>query len=344
MRPVPLSVLTDQHHAGLLRSIQLLGERLGWAVHVPVGPEWWDAGVWRFGSDHLGAQLRDQYLVPDSKWRHVTGGLWVMRDPEFPDVPIAGVELATARRMRWDVVMPTLQDNQRGYHAFAKGVGARYACQVGNTAQHVDWSLDPLALVSSEVPILGRGVRYHQEMAPEASTFRDPAEADRRTVRSFVNCFGSTGCAPLLGAFREGVNGGWTFAVHGIDGPAGVSKPIGATADLMAGSGFGWHDKEQGDGYGHVVHMWAAVGRPLIGHAGHYRGRLAEHLWRHGETCIDLDRVTVPEAVAMAEAIAADPGRHAAMCRAVRAEYARIDHAAEAESIRALLALPGGEP
>jgi hypothetical protein len=104
----------------------------------------------------------------------------------------------------------------------------------------------------------------------------------------------------------------------------------------MAGVGWGWHDKAQGDGFGHVIHTWAAVGRPLIGHASHYRGKMGERFWRDGETCIDLDRHSVAEAVETIRSIT--PGRHAEMCAAIRAEFDGIDYEGEAEQIRALLA------
>ncbi len=40
-----MNVLADRHHAGLYRSLQLLGDRLGWNLYTPVGMDWWDAGV-----------------------------------------------------------------------------------------------------------------------------------------------------------------------------------------------------------------------------------------------------------------------------------------------------------
>ena len=105
----------------------------------------------------------------------------------------------------------------------------------------------------------------------------------------------------------------------------------------MAGSAFGWHDKEQGDGFGHVIHQWAAVGRPLIGHASHYRGRMAESLWQDGVTCIDLDRHSPAETASLIGSISRDTKRHRAMCEAIRAEFDKIDWAGETERIRELL-------
>jgi hypothetical protein len=105
----------------------------------------------------------------------------------------------------------------------------------------------------------------------------------------------------------------------------------------MASYAWAWHDKAQGDGFGHVLHTWAAVGRPLIGHARHYQGKAGEHFWRDLETCIDLDNRSMDENVALIRAIAADPDRHRAMCEAIRAEFDTIDWEGEAAAIEALL-------
>ena len=107
---------------------------------------------------------------------------------------------------------------------------------------------------------------------------------------------------------------------------------------MMAVVGWGWHDKAQGDGFGHVIHSWAAVGRPLIGHASHYRGRMAEPFWQDGVTCIDLDRHSVAEAVSIVQNISAED--HAEMCRAIRAVFdSLVDYDSEAERIAAFLGI-----
>lgn len=338
-----MNVLADRHHAGLYRSLQLLGDRLGWHLYTPVGLEWWDAGIWNFGRKTWGDDRLAQQFLCGSEWMRTSNGQPVAQDPEFPltyrnsdgigSETIHGVTLSQARRMSWNYVIATAEDNQWGFSQFAKGVGARFVMQVGNTRQHVDWSLDPLAIVSSEVPIEGRGVRYHQEMDP-AYHWREPVPS--RTIRSFVNLMPRIECGPLL-ADAQALLPDFRWGVHGIDCPDGVIKPTSTIADLMAGSLFGWHDKVTGDGFGHVIHAWAAIGRPIIGHASHYRGQLAEHLWQDGRTCIDLDRHPLTEVASLVRAIADDPDWHAAMCRAIRAEYDRIDHAAEAAAIAALL-------
>lgn len=313
-----VNVLVDRHHGGLFHSLQLLGARLGWTIYTPTGHAWWDEWYWSFGRGAYGDdRLAQQFLTASGP------------DSEFPDWPIASCTLDEARGMRWDLVIATVQDNQAGFEMFARQVGAQYVYQVGNTRQEVAWKLDPLALVSSEVPIEGRGIVYHQEMDP--ITYSEPLGL--RRVASFVNCMPSMGrCWDLLSEARARI----PIEVHGIDGPEGIVKPYADLVRLMDVSDWGWHDKDQGDGFGHVIHSWAAVGRPLIGHASHYAGRMAEPFWRDGETCIDLDKHSIDDAVNTILTIT--PERHAEMCRAIRATFDRlVDYDAEAERIRDFL-------
>ena len=314
-----MNVLADRHHSGLYRSLQLLAARLGWTLYTPTGMDWWDEGIWNFGRSTYGDdRLARQFLTLSGP------------DGEFPDVPVRYVTLAEAKAMDWSYVIASVPDNEPGFARFARWMGAQYVVQVGNTGQWVDWDLDPLALVSSEMPIVGRGVRYHQEMEPIA--YSPPR--DRVTAGSFVNCMPSMGrCWDLLlDAQRTGV---WVD-IWGIDGLR-IIKPFSALISAMSTYGWGWHDKAQGDGFGHVVHSWAAVGRPLIGHASHYAGKMAERFWQDGITCIDLDRHSIREAVDIIRTIS--PDEHEAMCRAIRAEFDAIDYDAEAQMIRSLLEL-----
>jgi hypothetical protein len=323
-----MKVLIDRHHAGLFYSLQLLGDRLGWDVYTPVGFEWWDEDYWTFGRDAYGdARLRDQYLdVEDaawSRWRQAgtpwafgADGLWRQRDRDYPDRDIIGVTLPQARTMHWDYVMATVQDNQHGFARFAREQGARYAYQVGNTNQEVDWSLDPIALVSSEVPILGRGVRYHQEMHP-AYHWVDPKGSTKR-IASFVNYATHTECWPTTVAL-SGLLRDHEWSLYGAGMPDGSLQPTTSVAHAMAGSDWALHDKPTGDGFGHVLWGWAAIGRPLIGHASHYAGKLGGVLWRDLETCIDLDRHSIEEAAEIIRGIT--PLRHLVMCKAIHAAY-----------------------
>ncbi len=325
-----MNVLVDRHHAGLYHSLQLLGERLGWTLYTPTGHDWWDEWYWSFGrSTYNDDRLALQYLMGPRE-----------PDGEYPDWPIHFVTLADARAMRWDYVVATLQDNQTGFAKFAREMGAQLVVQVGNTGQNIDWDLDPLVLNSSEMPLVGRGVVYHQEF--DSTGLFGYAEPHKRVpiVRCFVHLLHETTCYPLWREFADLVPHSYRFGhAPTFDDPTYVenAKPTSKIADYMRASSWGWHDKPHGDGFGHILHGWAAIGRPLIGHASHYQGKMAEPFWRDGETCIDLDRHSVAEAAEMVNGIGWDEYR--AMCRAIRTTFDElVDYDAEAETIRELLA------
>jgi hypothetical protein len=363
-------ILCDRHQADLLYSLQLLFEdRLGLDLYVPVGMGWWEEGYWQFGRVYGDDRLARQFLAIDANWTPARGvhfhhandraikcdspgctsgdsdlqpGGWMTTiDHHHPLRPIRGVTLDQFRELGdWAFVVATVQDNQHGFHRLAGEAGARYVLQVGNTAQQVDWSLDPLALVSSEVPIEGRGVRYHQEFDSDGVFgYVNPRNCVPHLVSSFVNCFPSTDRWPVLERYREALHE-FGFRVHGIDGPDGNVHPVEKIALTMGASGWGWHDKPQGDGFGHVIHNWAAIGRPLIGRAAHYRGRLAEGLWEDGVTCVDLDARDFDGNVRLIREISADPVRHGQMSMAIRARFDElVDYDREEQEIRALLGL-----
>ncbi len=347
------NVLADRHHAGLWHSLQLLAKRLDWNLWTPLQQAWWDEGYWNFGRKTWGDdRLARQFLAID---QGIPGPNGLGRcDPEFPDDPIQGIGLTSARRMQWDVVMTTLDDNQAGFHRFAQEVGAKYAVHVGNTNQYVDWSLDPLVLNASEMP---GGIHIGEEFDSDGTFGSRPivwetTDAYTNMVRnrigvrttspdrigSFVNCMTSIACYPILQEAQR-LLPEFGFIVGGIDGPDGVTKPIDRLADVMRSCGWAWHDKQHGDGYGHVLHYWAAIGRPLIGHASHYAGKNGAVFWRDLETCIDLDKHTLPEAVALIKEISNNPARHEAMCKAIRRIFDETtDWAGDAEKVRQLLA------
>lgn len=312
-----MRVLMDAHHSDLLEAMhKLFEDRLGLECWVASGMDFFDAGYAPYGSHEVAKQFLEGPLAGfhDREYRRAT--------------------LVEARQMGdWAAIVATMAEQQHGFKRLADEVGARFVVVVGNARQYVDRSLDPL--------ILGEGgIRFHQEFDKDgAFAFCPPA--NRHSVGSFINIF------PLLDeyAFFEEAKAllpEWTFGVHGHHGPDGFIKPTSAIAERMKDYAFAWQDKVTGDGYGHVIHYWAALGRPLIGHARFYQGQIAEDLWEDGVTCIDLDRHSIPEAVSMMKAIAADATWYSLMCHAIRARLdARIDYAREAEEIgRALTLVP----
>jgi hypothetical protein len=157
-------------------------------------------------------------------------------------------------------------------------------------------------------------------------------------IKNFVNyATHNVGCWAQMPTLW-GLLSDLSWVLHGAGMPDGSLQPQTAVAASMADAGWGLHCKPTGDGFGHVLWGWAAIGRPLIGHASHYAGKLGEVLWRDMETCIDLDRHDIEEAAALVREISDDPERHREMCRAMRDTFeAFYDPEADARNIARLL-------
>lgn len=343
-------ILCDRHHAGLFHSLQLIFEdSFDVEVFTPVGHEWWDAGYWQFGAVFGDDRLAQQYLIPDAKWDRrlrrpsvVADGFWGTFDPDFPERPITGITLDEFKDHEWRFVLASVQENQHGFHRLAKECGAIPLYEVGNTGQYVDWTLDgQRALVSSSAvwPDEAKAVRYHQRLAEEFS-YLDPPSPPAPWIRSFVNLLSRMPQEWQRFTEMERLLNEFTFAEHGHEARNGFMQPQSLVVGLMRNSLFAWHDKPTGDGFGHVIHSWAAVGRPLIGRAAPYVGQLAAPFWDEGVTSFDLDAHSPEEIARLVREVAADPGRWLDMCLAIRARFdSLVDYDAETAQIAALLGI-----
>lgn len=313
-----MRVLVDAHHADLLEAMHRLWEdRLGMEVYVPYGMEWFERGFAPYGREDVARQ----FLVSIAEHSDFhPRKLRLLRLSEFVEMD------------DWAVICATMAEQQWGFHDLAQRKGARFVVVVGNVRQYVDARLEPFVLGPGGLP-------YHQEFDKDGDFRFSPPPENRHRVASFVNIFSLLPDAKhYLDA--QALLPGWECHTYGHHGMHGFIKPTSAIADLMRTYGFAWHDKETGDGYGHVIHYWAAIGRPLIGHGHYYNGQLASDLWDDLVTCIDLDRHSIPETVQLMQGIAADPPRYDAMCRAIRARIdARIDYPREAAAIADALGL-----
>lgn len=313
-----MRILVDRHHSDLLYSLQLLFEdRLGFELFVPTGREWWDNGVWRFGEVYGDDRLVRQFLEAPNH-RAVEPGLYIAFDQSHPERPIYEVTYERARTMQWDGVMATVQENQKGFAAFASEVGARYFYHIGNARQQVDWSLSPTVLDASG-SAGSEAIPICEEF--DASTFRYRPPSSGRIVTSFVNLLAGMGDPWTMFRDLGSELPGYTMQSYGHGCPDGFLTPVAAVAEEMARATWAYHDKPTGDGFGHVIHCWAAIGRPLIGHARYYKGQRAEPLWQDG-TCIDLDRYSIPEAALLISNMSFE--RYERMCRTIRRVFDSI--------------------
>jgi hypothetical protein len=349
-------ILVDRHHAALLYSLQLLFEgRLGMELYVPVGMEWWEQGYWRFGEAWGDDRLARQFLAANPPWTRDGSDYterdfgWYCFDADYPHRLVRGIQLDEFRELGdWKVVMATVQENQAGFHRLAGECGAASAYQVGNARQWVEWGLDQRFLVSTsqELPAGVSGVQYRQEFEKDTvfAAANRPLGTLPTSAASFVNLLERLPEQWDRFARAEALLPSWKFRTHGHDSRDGFVQPASDVAARMAEVGFAWHDKPSGDGFGHVLHSWAAIGRPIIGTYAYYDGQLARPLLEDGVTGFDLGARSIEETVKLMEVAGLgelpDWYGYGSMCREIRRRLdASCDFAGDAERIRVLLEL-----
>ena len=348
-----MKLLADYHHHDLWESLELLCARLGWTLYRPIGMEWYDEGYWNLERAWHGDGVAKQYLTPwgDDLEPDVEGGQWFsgLRLDKSHDRWQRLLTLEQARDLKPDIVMSTVAHNHEGFARFAREVGAKFGLQLGNvrfseTDMREDrWDLADFGLVSAimPAPVAKPHVIYHQEFS--LKDFRhEPPTDDPFRISSFVNCFPEN--REAYAGFRAvaAARPDFDWRVYGAYGQVpedeyafGNLDRCAAVGDAMRASHVGWHTKQWSDGYGHVIHDWFAVGRPVIGHEWYYRNQLAGPLWQEGVTSFDITDKTVSEVAWILDRLANEPGLAAQMGEAAAARFREIvDFDEEEQAIR----------
>jgi hypothetical protein len=341
-----MKVLADYHHHDLWESLELLCARLGWTLYRPIGMEWFDKGYWNHERSWHGDAIARQYLEPwgtDIPHPHTrfdkSHGRWQNL-----------LTLDQARNIDLDIVISTLAHNHEGFARFAKEVRATFGLQLGNVRfgaidmKEDRWDLARFGLVSSILPqpVNVPHVVYHQEF--DLHDFRAEPIVVHEPLRiaSFVQCFAeNTRTYPLfveaassLPQYEWGVYGSYgsvepdQWAKGNIDTCAGIGE-------AMRQNDIAWHGKAWSDGFGHVIHDWFAVGRPVIGYQSYYQNQLAGPLWQEGVTSFDITGKTAHEVGNLLAELHREPERIVEMgANAARRFREVVDFDAEEQAIR----------
>jgi hypothetical protein len=338
-----MRVLIDYAHADLWESlIRLFSDRFGWEVFRPIGMEWYDSGIWSFERQRLGDQVARQFLQTYDKDKD-KGDYSERPDTTHPGRTFRMVTHEQAHSQRWDLVIATLAENEPGLHRFAKDRQATYGIQIGNQGAPNNWALAQFAMSSTTLPHVKPWmpyVIYHQEFSLEDFRFEYPPTTDEVATR--VQCFATMDqynrfkrlAAMSGGTWRHYGHCGQHDEFYGGDAPTTPQ-----VADQMRASRIGYHVKEWSDGYGHVIHNWFAVGRPVIGSAAYYRDKLAGPLFVEGETSFDLDLRSDAEVVELVKRLREDDDYHRLISENAAARFREhVNFDAEAMAIYAMLA------
>ncbi len=338
-----MKVLSDYHHHALYESLRMLFEdRFDWQLYRLYGMEWWEAGIWNW-ERHMphGEAVARQYLQPLSTDRDC-GDHFERDDEAYPGRVHKMLTMDQARDMGIDIALATLTENETGLHGFAREVGAKFGIQVGNQGTENRYDLIDFALFSTTrfaypwVPY----VTYRQEFDLQDFRFEYPP-SDRTFVGTWVQAM-PTGDLPAYNYFLELARAlpDLKFRYHGHVGPVddfwgGNVVTTAEVAEQMRSARVGLHIKTWSDGYGHVLHGLAAVGKPLVGTGSYYKDKLGGPLWVEGVTSWDVQQHTTDETVKFIRRLVDDDELHERMSRAMAARFRElVDFDREAEELR----------
>lgn len=326
-------VLSDAIHADLQESLRILIEdRLGWELYFPHGMEWYEAGIFRFEHERHGDAVARQFLQHwDSDYTHreVRDGredsYQVRSDQTHPGQVMKRVTLEQAAAMQPDIIISTLAENDPGWVRFKQEGHARhFGVQVGNQDQKASYGAAEFALLSSTTPGFVPWmphVYYHQEFDTRTLFYPETRLALPNTVRTMVQCANTSPGWALWEAVSQQLGLMAEMRWYGHCGEpdqwyAGNSPNTPAVAMRMHEARVAWHWKQWSDGYGHVIHNWFAVGRPVLGTSAYYHDKLAGPLFVEGKTSYDITRRSPGEVADLIHRLINDEDHWLRMCEA----------------------------
>lgn len=263
----------------------LLEKRLRHQLYFPFGREWFDEGYWMIAkpyNDNPGTIT--QYLEAPCEDRGVTFDEFINGD--------------------FDVVIASYIEHVRAYYKMIKkhNLKAKLIVQMGNEWE-VDWNIVDNLLSSTkkfDVPSKKNAIFYHQEFDTDLFKFDVYVAGITHYATSFVHCLTDEGLhkkdwedfQELEKQLPE-----LKFESYGVSCREGTVQKQTDIAIKMRDSKFAVHFKEGGDGYGHTIHNWFSIGRPVIYKGSQYKNKLAGELLVDGETGFDFEKGNVAQRI-----------------------------------------------
>jgi hypothetical protein len=339
-----MNVFADFHHSELYRSLQLLFEkRLGWSLYRPIGESWFTHGYWKLAEPYQNNPVTiKQFLSTETAtWDPfvnlngnytIEDGIYHIYDPIRKSHQKA-ITYEKFMEMPIDIVISSYQPHDLPFRKLADSHPSKpkLISQMGNIYQRTDIQNVMCSTMPYPIPAGKNVVFYHQQFDTEI--FKYVPSIQSKKITSFVMLL------PDGGKYydQKAEMPDYEFKAYGMGCPDGVISGLEKIAEEMQQSMFGWHVKPQGDGFGHVIHNWAASGRPIITQFSDYGNKLAGQLLRDGETAINIDGLHSKD-IAKRIRDCSEPERHKSMCEATYQRFTQVcDFDKEFEQIKLFL-------
>jgi len=342
-----MNILADFHHQALYKSLQLLfEERLGHTLYRPIGMEWYKEGYWNVFPHPGTAQ---QYLSLDQAKKVPRGmegkpfrknelpnllltdegdGIYLVDDKGFASTYKA-ITLPKFQEMKFGIVVSSIPAHIGPFNRLIQECqpGCKHIFQIGNAWGHQGGVNNVLASTAGfHLPHNTKVCYYHQEFDQELFKYTPP------TTSTAINSYIHYMKAPEL--FRQVMKflPGWESNRYG----AGMDRALAGAVEVapeIIKSGWTWHYKPEGDGYGHTLFSSYACGRPAVIARHFYTSKLGNELLEDDVTCINIDGLSARQ-VADKLLYWSEPTRHATMCAAAYKRFCDVvDFGKEGEKI-----------
>lgn len=258
-----MNVLLDIHHHDLFRSLYILFyTRLKYNIYVPCGLDW--NTEYKY-ADYKNENTISQYLIEVKNWLNCGN-----------DVPnVTFITLEEYKNIKINIHVSSLLENAivfkkliADFHPYSKHI-----IQVGNNfpvecIDHIGKNLLSSSTVVYNKSKIKNKLFYHQEF--DTNLFCLPINIiNPYTVNSFQHYFG-IGMIPYEKDYDEfktlkKLMPNFKYTCFGLEGDGGCIPGIPTCmSNAIKESGFIYHVKPQGDGFGHIYHNAIACGKPVI--------------------------------------------------------------------------------
>lgn len=346
-----MNIFCDYHHHDLYTSlIQLFEVRLGYNMYRQIGMEWKEQGFWnvyphpatalQYLGLHQGVRMKDMPGSEPPDWVKINPGqeidndVYYVKDNTYGR-PHKAITLDKFRSMKFDILVASIPEHVGLFKTLIQQFqpDAKLIFQVGNPGWSASYARAGNVMCS--IPHTNScGARnivfYHQELSPKLFFYEPPKTSS--VVNSYVHYMERL---DRLAQYRAALpNMKFTTYGSGMEDHLPGGKHV---AQAMRDSGWTWHYKPIGDGFGHVIHATYACGRPTIIDTQPYRGQPAYSLLEDKVTCIDISKRTLRENVALIN-LYSEPDKHALMCERARQRFDEVvNYNEEEKQIRAFL-------
>ncbi len=317
----------------LTYSLELLfGKRLGFRLLSPIGLEWYEKGYWDVyphpdtAAQYLSLGRADASVYDRDKVETGSGPETV--DPSIyycPDITKDIYERSITFQKFLDtpidIFIASIPEHVTPFNRLIRRFKpkAKLIFQMGNMFPRLHFRGVRNVLNSTErrTSFYIHAVKTSQEFSLE-DFFYEPPRPSRKIVAFAYYIWQDPICRQMqikLGDFSLETYG------SGNEFP-GIVKTRDVAAKMREAA-FIWHVKKGGDGYGHVLHNAAALGRPVIISKNTYRKLRFGKFIEDGKTCVCVDGL---ESEALAKKIRhyAEPDRHRSLCENIYERFRNL--------------------